>query len=46
MMTDVPLAPGAVEDASADRGKGNHLIVYPPPSHGLVLGQLELGQFA
>ena len=30
MMTDVLSALGAVEDASADRGKGNCLIEYPP----------------
>ena len=39
MMTSVPPAPGAAEDASVDRGKGNRLIANPP-SHGLVLWRL------
>ena len=42
MMTSVLLALGAIEDASADRGKGNHLIVYPP-QHRLGLGRLRVG---
>ena len=45
MMTNVPSALGATEDASADRGKGDRLIAHPP-LHGLGLGQLEVGRIA